>query len=351
MTNISLEFGLIKNRLTGTVTYFNKDTKDMLIPYSLVENYGANVSIPGGNITVTDQNIGTLNNKGFEVDLNYRNTAGKLSYSIGINASFIKNKVTYLYGTKADYIGSSRYGRQSLETSRTYEGQPLASFYGFRTGGLYQNQGDINKDPNVASDANRANIKPGDVRFIDQNGDGKITDADRVNLGDPNPATTLGINGSAGFKNFDLAFSFAGALGFELYNADRFAGLDATQVFNLYAEALNRWHGEGTSNTIPRLTRTNSNQNYRSSDLWIEKGDYLSLKNISLGYTLSNWRISGAEMPSARIYVSCYNAFIITGYSGYTPELGYTDGNRQRGVDVAQYPPVRTFTIGATLNF
>ena len=127
--------------------------------------------------------------------------------------------------------------------------------------------------------------------------------------------------------------------------------LDGTQVFNLYKEALNRWHGAGTSNNIPRLTRINDNLNYRSSDLWIEKGDYLSLKNVSLGYTIPKWRIARADMPGTRVYVSCYHAFIITGYDGYTPELGYTDGNRQRGVDVAQYPPVRTFTIGATLNF
>lgn len=352
MTNISLEFGLMRNHLTGSVTWFNKDTKDMLIPYSLVENYGANVSLSygSGNITIPPQNIGTLNNRGIEVDLNYQNKAGKLNYSIGANASFIKNKVTYLYGTKADYIGSGLYGREGLETSRTYEGQPIASFYGFKTNGLYQSQGDIDKDANIAND-DRTNIKPGDVRFLDVNGDGKVTDDDRVNLGDPNPAVTLGINGGAGYRGFDLSFSFAGAFGFELYNADRMAGLDGTQSFNWYAEQLNRWHGAGTSNSIPRLSRANTNQNNRSSDLWIEKGDYLALKNISLGYTLSNWRIAKAEMPATRVYVTCYNAFYLTGYSGYTPELGYTDGNKQRGVDVAQYPAVRTVTIGASLNF
>jgi len=129
------------------------------------------------------------------------------------------------------------------------------------------------------------------------------------------------------------------------------AGLDATQVFNMYSESMNRWHGEGTSNSIPRVSRTNANQNYRSSDLWIQKGDYLALKNISLGYTVANWHIAQAEMPSIRVYATCYNAFYITKYKGYSPELGYTDGNRQRGVDVAQYPAVRTLTVGATLNF
>jgi TonB-linked SusC/RagA family outer membrane protein len=353
LTNISLEFGLLQNHLTGTITWFNKDTKDMLIPYSLVENYGANVSLSygSGNVTIPFQNLGTLNNRGIEIDLNYQNKVGKLSYGIGANASFIKNKVTYLYGTTADYIGSILYGRQSLETSRTYEGQPIASYYGFKTNGLYQTQSDIDKDAGIANDPRKGDIQPGDVRFVDQNSDGIINDNDRVNLGNPNPGAVVGINGNLAYRNFDLSFSFAGAFGFELYNADRMAGLDATQVFGWYSEQMNRWHGAGTSNNIPRLTRDNKNQNYRTSDLWIEKGDYLALKNISLGYSIPEWRIAQTRLPATRIYVTCYNVFYITGYNGYTPELGYTDGNKQRGVDVAQYPAVRTLTVGATLNF
>mgnify|MGYP003347163088 CR=1 FL=1 len=352
MTNISLEFGMLDNHLTGTLTWFNKDTKDMLIPYSLVENYGANVNLSygSGNVTVPYQNIGQMNNHGIEFDLAYHNNVGKLQYTVAANASFIKNKVTRLYGTTADYIPSLLYGRESLETSRTYEGQPIASFYGFKTNGLYQTQADIDGDKGIANDPNKGSIKPGDVRFVDQNGDGVIDEKDRVNLGNPNPAMTLGLNGSLRYGGFDMSLSFAGAFGFKLYNADRMAGLDATQVFSWYAEQNNRWHGAGTSNSIPELSRANRNQNYRSSDLWIQKGDYIALKNISIGYTISNWQILKANMPATRVYLTCYNAFYLTGYKGYTPELGYTDGNKQRGVDVAQFPSVRTVSIGATLN-
>ena len=343
MTNISLEFGLLQNKITGTLTYFDKNTKDMLIPYPVVETYGL-ASIP-------NQNIGTLNNHGIEVDLTYRNKIGKFTYSIGANASFIKNKVTLLYGDSKNYIGSAIYGRQLLETSRTYEGQPLFSYYGFKTNGLYQTQSDIDGDANVANDGNKANIQPGDVKFVDQNGDGKVDDQDRIFLGSPNPKAVFGINGTAGYKLFDFGFSFAGVNGVSLYNADRVAGLDGTGVFNWYADQLNRWHGAGTSNEIPRLTRRNLNNNYRSSDLWVENGSYLALKNITLGYTFPNINISGASLQQTRIYVSCYNAFYLTNYSGLTPELGYTDNNRQRGIDVAQYPSARTFTFGASINF
>jgi len=350
MTNVSLEFGLLKNRLTGTLTYFNKNTKDMLVPASIVETYGAAPSIYG-NVTVPDQNQGILNNSGVEVDLSYQNTVGKLAYSVGISGAFLKNKVTHLYGDPKTYIGSVFYGRQSLETSRTYEGQPISSFYGYRTNGLYQNQGDIDKDANITNDPNKANIKPGDVRFVDVTGDGIVDDADRVKLGDPNPRFTFGFHGSLAYKGFDLSWNFAGQLGSKLYNADRMTGLDGTQSFSWYAEAMNRWHGEGTSNSIPRLSRANLNLNNRSSDLWVESGNFISLKTLTFGYTMPKTLIGDWQLPESRIYVSSYNLFMITGYRGYTPELGYTDGNKQRGVDVAQYPSARNFTIGATFNF
>ncbi len=347
MTNASVEFGLLNNKFRGTITYFVKNTKDMLIPFALTETYG----IAG----IPNQNIGTLRNKGLETDLSYQDRVGDLTYSIGVNAAFIRNKVTTLYGDDKNYIGSAIYGRQLLETSRTYEGQPIASFYGFKTNGLYQNAKDIQDDAGIANDPNKANILPGDVRFVDQNGDGVIDDKDRVYLGNPHPKAVYGINGSLGYKKFDFSFSFAGVSGVSLYNADRVAGLDATGVFNWYADQKNRWHGEGTSNNVPRLTRRNLNNNYRSSDLWIEDGSYLALKNITLGYTLSGLRLMDTDLPQIRVYASCYNAFYITGYSGYTPELGYTDdngnNNRQRGVDVAQYPSARTILFGATINF
>ena len=357
MTNISLEFGALKDHLNGSVTYFNKNTTDMLIPFQLVETFGAQTNLPDdpGNIVLPNQNIGAMNNHGVEIELNYQNKAGKLAYSFGANASFLSNKVTALYGQSA-YIASTPYGRENVDISRTYQGQPIASFYGFKTNGLYQTQADIDNDPNLKNDPNKANIKPGDVRFVDINGDGIIDDKDRTNLGNPNPKFVYGFHGYLSYQNFDFSFNFAGEAGFKLYNADRLAGLDGTQVFNWYADQLNRWRGPGTSNTIPRLTNTNLNNNYRSSDLWVENGAYLALKSVSLGYTFAKKKIAGTQLPDIRVYVSSYNVLMITGYKGYTPELGYTSSggspaNSQRGVDVAQYPSARNITFGATANF
>ncbi|MDR0793528.1 MAG: TonB-dependent receptor [Chitinophagaceae bacterium] len=222
MTNISIELAALENHLNATVSYFNKKTSDMLIPYQLVETFGAQTNLPDnpGNIKLPDYNLGEMNNHGVEIELNYQNKAGQWNYSFGVNGSFQKNKVTKLYGDNA-YIASTPYGRENVDISRTYEGQPIASFYGFKAAGLYQTQAEIDNDPNIANDPNKGNIQPGDVRFIDVSGpngkkDGVIDDNDRVNLGNPNPKFVFGIHGSLSYKNFDLNFNFTGATSFQL---------------------------------------------------------------------------------------------------------------------------------------
>jgi TonB-linked SusC/RagA family outer membrane protein len=340
MTNISLEAGFLNNSLNATLTYFNKNTNKMLVPTSEVGTVG--------KVTIPDKNIANMNNHGIEIDINYQG-GDKLKYSIGANASFIKNKVTKLYGS-SEFLGGQNYGRSNQEISRTYEGQPIASFYGWKTAGLYQTQADINNDPYLKNDPRKSSIKPGDVRFVDVNGDGVIDGNDRVNIGNPNPNVAGGIQLGLSYKGFDLSTNFTGVFGVSLYNADRMQGIDPTYPFNLYAETLNRWTGPGTSNTIPRLSLDRANDNYRTSDLFIESGNYLSLENATIGFTLPEQLIKKADFKSVRLYISGQNLFIITKYKGYTPELGYTSGNLQRGVDVAQYPSVRSFTFGLTIK-
>lgn len=345
MTNISLEAGFFENKLNTTITWFNKNTRDMLVPAPEMDLHGT-AAIP-------DRNIGELNNKGWEVEVGYQGGNDRFHFNVSANASFIKNEVTKLYDPSS-YIGSTVYGRQGVEISRTYVGQPLASYYGWKTNGIYQTADEVNNDANIKNDPNKAKIMPGDVRFVDINGDGIVNDKDRVNLGSPNPKMVYGIQASGSYKGFDLSLSFAGVSGVKLYNADKMQGMDPAYPYNMYADALNRWHGAGTSNSVPRMSLRSDNQNNRVSDRFVEKGDYFSLKNASLGYTIPSkiWGHSG--ISDIHVYVAAQNLFILTSYSGLTPQLGYNgtlDGNRQRGVDVAAYPQARTFTFGATLNF
>jgi hypothetical protein len=304
-----------------------------------------------GTASIPDQNVGEMRNQGFEAEISYRKLAGDFTYNIGANASFIRNEVTKLFD--GNFLASRTYGRPNQEISRTFEGQPIATFYGWRADGLYQTAEEINSDPALANDPRRSNgqVQPGDVKFLDLNGDGMIDEQDREIIGNPHPAATFGLNSDLRYKGFDLNLFFLGVVGADIYNADRMQGIDPTYPFNMYAETINRWNGPNTSNSIPRMTRNRDNLNHRTSDLFIERGDFLRLKNLTLGYTLPRALTRKAGIERLRVYVSGQNVFTLTGYSGMDPELGYVDGNLQLNVDYAQYPQARTYTAGISLGF
>ncbi len=349
MTNFGLEAGLFKNALYFTLNYFIKDTKDMLLSPPSIGTIGT-AAIP-------DQNIGQLRNQGLEIEASIRKSVGDVSFNIGANATFIKNKIVKL-ATPGAFLASQLYGRGQQEIVRTYEGHPYGTFYGYKSDGIYQNQSAIDADPNLANDERRTNgqIVPGDVRFKDLNGDGMVDDQDRTIIGSPQAKINYGLNAGVNYKGFDLNLFFVGVGGVSIFNADRMQGLDASYSFNLYADAEKRWNGEGSSNSIPRLSIENQNRNFRPSDMFVEKGDFLRMKNLTLGYSLPKTIIAKLKMSQARIYVTGQNIFTITKYSGLNPELGYIGDNnggnyRQLNVDYAQYPLARTWTIGATLSF
>ncbi|KAA0991146.1 TonB-dependent receptor [Dyadobacter aurulentus] len=349
MSNFGLEMELFKNSLFFSANYFIKNTKDMLLAPPSIGTIGS--------ATIPDQNIGQLQNKGLELEASYRHTVGDFTFNLSGNATFIRNRITRL-ATPGGFLATQLYGRGQQEIVRTYEGHPYGTFYGYKTDGIYQSQGEIDSDANIANDSRRTDglIKPGDVRFQDLNGDGIVDDDDRTIIGSPQPKVNYGFSAGANWKGFDLNLFFVGVGGSKIFNADRMQGLDASYSFNLYAEANDRWHGAGTGNTVPRVSIDNANRNFRPSDLFVEKGDYLRLKNLTLGYTIPKDAIGKLKMSQARVYVTGQNILTFTKYSGLNPELGYVGsvGNgsyNQLNVDYAQYPQARTWTIGATISF
>lgn len=334
MTNFGVDMGFLDNRLTSNFNYFIKDTDDMLLRPPVIGSQGSNPS--------PFLNIGKVRNKGLEVELNWQDSKGDFGYNIGANASFVKNEVVKL--VSGTFLGSPLYGRPNQEIVRTYEGNPISTFYGWRADGLFQTQAEID------SHAEQPGAVPGDVRFIDINNDNVIDDKDREIIGSPHPKMTYGVNASANYKGFDLTMFFLGVAGVDIYNADRMQGLDASYPFNLYSDITGRWTGPGTSNEIPRVSTLRTNLNHRTSDLFIEKGDFLKLKNLTVGYTIPSDITDKIGLSRLRFYVTGQNVFTITGYSGFDPELGITDGN-QINVDYAQYPQARTFLLGANIGF
>lgn len=340
MVNFGIHSRLMDDRVNATIEYFVRDSKDVLLAPPILGTLGT--------ATVPDINVGEIRNNGLEVQLGYTGNVGELNFNVTGNASIIRNKVTNLNN---DFLSSRTYGRPNQEIARTFEGHPIATFYGWETDGLYQNQQEIDSDSNIANDSRKSNIQPGDVRFMDLNGDGRITSDDRTILGSPHPDLTYGLTVSSGYKNFSLNLHFAGAAGVEIFNADRMQGLDPTYPFNMYAEVENRWNGEGTSNSIPRMTTLRENLNHRASDLFIESGNYFRLKTMTLGYELPASLNGFVGTSSIRVYTTGVNVFTLTPYSGIDPELGYTDGNLQRNVDYAQYPQPRSWTFGISIDF
>ncbi|MCG8322642.1 MAG: TonB-dependent receptor [Cytophagales bacterium] len=342
MTNFGVEIGFLQNQVLADINYFIKDTKDMLLPVPVIGSQG--------QASVPDRNFGEMRNQGLEMELSYRGNKGDLSYRISGNASIIRNEVTRL---NAPFLETRRYGRPNEEIARVFPNEPLSPFYGWVADGIYQNTNEISADPSIANDPrNEAGlIQPGDVRFVDLNGDGLIDENDRTIIGDPNPELVYGLNAGVNYKGFDLNLFFLGSAGHEIFNADRMQGIDPTYPFNMYAETTGRWTGEGTSNTIPRMTTRRDNLNHRSSTLFIENGGFFRLKNVTLGYTIPSELTSRIGISRARFYVTGQNVFTITDYSGMDPELGYVDNNLQLNVDYAQYPQARTWTLGTTIDF
>ena len=339
--NVGVDMTLLDSRLKITADYFQKKSHDMLMNAD-------NLLILGywnWNSQMW-QNIGSISSRGWELSVNWNDHVGDFQYGVGLNLSQIKNKAEKFLGEPI-YTGS--YNGDYI--ARNEEGHELSLFYGYKTDGLFQNQTEVTSYTNQYGELLQPNAQPGDVRFVDLNHDGVINDQDKTYIGNPWPKLMMGLNLNASWKGFDLVAQFYGTFGNDVFNTNwgRYSG-DSGQ--NVYAGAYDAaWHGEGTSNRIPRLSVNDSNMNYtRISDFYVEDGSYLRCKLLQIGYTLpKKWF---ADKLSARLSFSVQNLFTITNYSGADPEAASMgNGITETGIDWNGYPNPRTFLFGLNLNF
>lgn len=326
-----LDFGFFNNSLTFTVDYFYKKTNGMLKEMAIPSYLGE--SKPWGN-------VGSMKNEGVEFEVGYKFGKGDFNFATSLNVSYLKNELINLGNADGFEMGDNVH--QIGNVSRSENGYPYPYFYGWSTDGILQNQ----------AEADAYNSKygqtavPGDVRFLDYNGDGQLTDDDKHMIGKGNPDWTFGWNFNASYKNIDFSMLLSGALGQDILDVTR--RLDCRYV-NLPEEFMNRWHGEGTSNEMPRFSWTNNNDNWRISDLYVHNGSYMRIKNIQVGYTLPLSFTKKFFVQKLRVYVAAENLLTITGYKGLDPELGGDE--RSNGIDRGYYPQARTYTVGLNLNF
>ena len=335
-TNIGLDFGFWNNQLTFTVDYFLKKTNGMIIDMPIPSYVGEQRPLA---------NVGDMENSGWEFELGYKWNISDARFAVKANASYLKNKLKNL----GNDTGFLNYGISQFADggTRAENGQPFPFFYGYKTDGILQNQAE--------ADAYNAqyggNSKPGDFRFVDTNGDNKITSDDRTNIGNGIPDWSFGLNFDADWKGFDLGVFFQGVSGVDVFDAtyrqDIASGNYPTWV-------LQRWTGEGTSNTVPTL---GDSKNWVCSDMYVRDGSYLRLKNLTLGYTLPRSLTSKVGISRLRIYGRAENLITWTKYWGFDPEIGAGwDNDSQKhntqftGVDYGVYPQARTFTIGVNVS-
>ncbi|RLD22643.1 MAG: SusC/RagA family TonB-linked outer membrane protein [Bacteroidetes bacterium] len=331
--DIAVDLGLLNNRLTATVDYYIKKTNGLL----------ESVPIPGHiGVGPPVANVGSVENNGVEFSINWRENAKNVKYSIGINGAYNHNEITE--------IGSPIEGASwaiAGPVTRVEVGQPIGYFWGYQSDGLFQNDGDIFSHINSNGDVLQPNAVPGDVKFLDTDGDGEITPADRTMIGNPTPKWTLGLTGNISYKGFDLSILVTGALGHDIFKGMNRVDLTYT---NRPESFLGRWTGPGTSNEIPRYTWADNNNNYRVSDLYIESGSYVRVRNLQFGYNLPKTLLDKFGATTWRFYVSAENLITFTGYTGSDPEIGAMS-SFDIGIDRAVYPQARTFRFGTSITF
>ncbi len=334
--NFALDFGFFNSRLTGSLDYYIKTTRDLL----------EIIPIPGhvGN-DPPYSNVGSVQNKGVELSLQYRNFESAFNYTLGANVSYNHNEVIKI-GNEDGVLPGASWAVAGMVT-RAELGLPIGFFWGYKTDGIFQNQAEVFQHVNRNGQMLQPNAKPGDVRFVDFNGDGIINADDRTMIGNPTPEWTLGFNATFNYAQFDLSFLIIGTYGNDIFNGMQRPDLRYT---NRTIDALDRWTGEGTSNTVPRYTWVDVNNNNRISDLYIEDGSFLRMKNIQLGYTIPVAILNRIQANTWRIYVSAENLFTLTNYTGADPEIGALS-SFDIGIDRGVYPQARTFRLGTTISF
>ena len=347
--NIGLDAAFLDNRINITVDAYTKETEDLLIAPQVSGVLGA--SAPGSSAPFV--NAGTVQNKGLEFRIAYDDNIGEdFKFNTSFNISTNENEVLFVESENGFQQGGEYGVGLGIITSRMEAGHPIGYFYGYETDGLYQNQAEIDALDALAFDEDGESIsyhsgaEPGDLKFVDTNGDGKITEEDKTNIGDPIADMTMGFNLGFNYKNIDFSASAFASLG-----GDMVRDYERKDTYaNRGTYMLDRWTGEGTSNTVPRATSGKSINTDEFSDFLVEDASFLRIQNIQVGYTFDQSTIAKIGMEKVRVYISANNVHTFTNYQGYDPSAS-SGSPIGAGIDKGFYPVAATYMLGLNLKF
>ncbi len=333
--NIGFDSRFFDSKLGINFDWYNKITRNWLVQAPVPATWGAAAPYING---------GDVDNKGVEFVVNWKDKIGNFTYSLTGNMAFNKNMVTRIANSQGIIEGASTIFSTADRTSfyRAQVGYPIGYFYGYKTGGVFQNQAQID----AYTGAKLTGTKPGDLIYVDTNHDGIIDATDKTMIGNPNPNATYGFNINFGYKGFDLSMSANGVMGNQIASNLKPA---ATTYANWPSVYLGRWHGDGTSNRYPRIDANTDNWGW-NSDIYVDNGDFLRIQNVTLGYDFKKL-IPKMILTQARLYVSVNNLYTFTKYYGADPEIGYAADGWSKGIDLGFYPSPRTMMVGVNLKF
>lgn len=321
-----VDFSFWNGRLSGSVDGFIRDTNDMLM--------SVNAPAHVGNLYAGMANVGKVRNKGLEISLDHRNTVSKdFHYSVGGNVSFIDNELVELNGGSPIY---TNYGQVQVVD----RGYPLYYFWGYQCDGIFRTDEEV-LEALPGYTAADTPFHAGDIKYRDNNGDGRIDDSDRVNLGSSIPKVNYGINLGAWYRDFDLQLFFQGTAGSKIYNQMRHR-LESNGTTSVLSPVMaDAWTADNPDGSI---ANPRNSINYYVSDRFLESGNYFRLKNLQLGYSLPKSVLGSRGLSACRFYIQCSNVFTITKYKGFDPEVS-------GGVDYGNYPQSRTFLFGVNITY
>jgi len=340
--NIGLDTRLFDSRLAVTADWYKKTTKDWLVESAPRAVDG---SLPpfinGGNVE----------NTGFELMFSWNDNIGDFKYGVTLSGAYNKNEVTKIANADGVFHGNSSVLAQGTsEMYRCEVGKPMGFFYGYQTDGILQNQSEVAAYITPEGNPYFSDQRTGDVRFVDQNNDGVIDENDKVMLGDPNPDFEFGIQLSAEYKGFYANATLTGKTGMQVMRSYRSFSDKFDQ--NYTSEIFGRWHGEGTSNRLPRLSSSSHRNTNFISDTYMHDADYLRINNLTVGYKFGDLLSKVNFISGAKVYVSFKNLYTFTSYDGMDPEVSYGAGHSwASGIDLGLYPQARSVLFGVSLTF
>jgi TonB-linked SusC/RagA family outer membrane protein len=352
MSNIGIDLGIIKNKFTLSADYYIRETAEN----SLILQRNLPSTLGYSNPTIA--NFGSMKNTGLDIQLMYNHNEGDLRWKLTGNVGTLTNTVTSLEAP----VFAGGHAETGTAVTKTEVGMPVQYLFGYVVDRIYQNQGEIDTDEtNAKAKGNNSyqggKAAPGDIRYRDIDGNGKIDDKDRTMIGNVIPDFTYGVNLEASYKNFDLTLFLQGSQGNDIYNNLKTQTQGMVRLFGATTDVLNAWTPQNTNTTIPRAVSgdPNGNTTIGASDRFVESGSYMRVKNLSLGYSLPKGLLNtwtNGTLAKLRIYVSSQNLLTVTNYSGYDPEIGARDNSALvYGIDNGQYPQPRTFMAGIQLGF